>query len=164
MVSQKELLERALKGLSRLTHQSEQKPPGPARIRPMTEAELMPDVAEAIAAYRQVIDVKSVRVVGPGEERGIPYKRWLMDQITRQSEEYLYDPAPLPIELIPVRKNVKTPKACMGARAFLGPDGALRQLSMDLQPQDADRGDVEQIARPGTTTKPNPVAPVARVS
>jgi hypothetical protein len=130
-----------LKGrLSGLTHEPEQKAPGLARIRSMTEAELPPDVAEVIAAYRQVFGVKSVRVVGPDEERGIPSKRWLMDQITRQSEEYLNDPAPLPIELIPVRKNVKTPKACMGARAFLGPDGALRQLSMDLQPQDADRG------------------------
>ena len=47
-----------------------------ARIRPITEADLPSDVAEAVAAYRQVLDVKSVRVVGPDEERGIPYERW----------------------------------------------------------------------------------------
>ena len=142
MVSQKELLERALKGLSRLTHQSEQKPPGPARIRPMTEAELMPDVAEAIAAYRQVIDVKSVRLVGPDEERGIPYKRWLMDQTTRQSEEYLNDPPRLPTALIPVPNNARQPKWPAGAPAPLRPD-ALEQLSIDFQHQGAERRDDE---------------------
>src|SRR6516225_1726261 len=63
--------------LSCLTHQPEQKPPGPAQNRPMTQADLPPDVAEAIAAYRQTFAVKAVRVVGPDEERGIAYRRWL---------------------------------------------------------------------------------------
>jgi len=66
----------------------------------MTKAELPPDVAEAITAYRQVFDVKPVRVVGPDEERGIPYKRWLMDQLTRQSE-YLNDFAAPPMGWYP---------------------------------------------------------------
>jgi hypothetical protein len=106
-----------------------------ARIRSMTEAELPLDVAEVIAAYRRVFGVKSVRVVGSDEERGIPYQRWLMDQITRQSEEYLNNPPPLQIEMIPVPKNVKPPKWPAGARAPLRPDGALEQLSIDFQPQ-----------------------------
>jgi hypothetical protein len=143
MVSQKELLERALKGLSGLTHQPEQKPSEPARIRPMTEAALSPDVAEAIAAYRQVFDVKAVRVVGPDKERGIPYKRWRVDQITLQSEEYLNNPPPLQIELTPIRKNAKPPKPCIGALASLRPDGGLKQLSIDFRPQGTGCGDVE---------------------
>jgi hypothetical protein len=105
----------------------------------MTEADLPPDVTNAIAAYGKVFDVKSVRVVSPDEEHGIPHKRWLMDQITRQSEEYLNNPPPLLVELIP--KNAKPAKACMGAQASLRPDGALEQLSMDLRPQRTDRGD-----------------------
>jgi hypothetical protein len=119
--------------LSGLTHEPEQKVPGLARIRNMTEAELPPDVAEAIAAYRQVFSVESVRVVGPDDERGIPYKRWLIDQVIRQSVECLNDPPPLVIEPIPVTKNVKPPKWPAGARAPLQPDGALLgQLSIDF--------------------------------
>ena len=125
-----------------MTRTPDQRPPEPARIRPRTEAELPPDVADAIAAYRQVFNVKSVRVVGPDEERGIPDKRWRMDEVAHQSEEYLNHP-PLPIELIPVPKNAKPPEACMGAQASLRPDGALEQLSMDLQPQGADHDDEE---------------------
>jgi hypothetical protein len=121
--------------LSGLTHEPEQKAPGLARSRNMTEAEPPPDVAEVIAAYGQVFGVKSVRVVGPDEERGIPSKRWLMDQITRQSVEYLNNPSPLSIGLLPVPKNVKPPKWPAGARAPLRPDGALEQLSIDFQPQ-----------------------------
>jgi hypothetical protein len=143
MVSQKELLERALKGLAGLTHLPEQKPPELARTRPTTESELPPDVAEAIAAYRQVFDVKAVRVVGPDEERGILYKRWMMDQITGKSEEYLADFTPLPIDPIPIPENAKPPKPDMGARTSLEPEILLQQLSMDLQPKRAACGDVE---------------------
>jgi hypothetical protein len=79
----------------------------------MTEAELPPDVAGAIAACRQAFEVRSVRVVGPDEERGIPSKLWLMDQITRQSLEYLHNPPPLPMELIFVPNNAKPPRSLL---------------------------------------------------
>ena len=149
--------------LSGLTHEPEQKAPGLARIRNMTGAELPPDMAEVIAAYRQVFGVKSVRVVGPDEERGIPYKRWLIDQIIRQSVECPNDPPPLVMEPIPVTNNVEPPKWPAGARAPLRPDGALGQLSIDFQPQRTDRDDAEpECSASEDHERPDPGAPVAR--
>jgi hypothetical protein len=110
-LSQKELLEQALKAIAKLKKRPEPKPAEPlisnAPAPPATplltgqsplpsektstpgEAKILEQLAPEIEEFKKFFNVTGIRVIRKGQERGISMEKWRMQEIARQTDAYL---------------------------------------------------------------------------